>query len=57
MRSTGLRSLARFRGAWPLALFAAGGALIVAGVALASVPAALVVAGVLVVAVSAAEVL
>ena len=45
------------RGAWPLALFAGGGALIVAGVALVSVPAALIVAGVLALGVAAGEVL
>jgi len=40
-----------------LGLFAAGGALIVGGVAFVSLPAALVVAGVLVMGVTAAEVL
>ena len=57
MKIEGSRSLGRLRGAWPLGLFAAGGALIVAGVALVSVPAALIVACVLALGVAAAEVL
>jgi len=57
MKTAGSRYSAKLRGAWPLALFAGGGALIVAGVALVSVPAALIVAGVLALGVAAAEVL
>ena len=56
MSNTGLRFSAKLRRAWPLALFAAGAGLLIAGAALVSVPAALIVAGFLALAVTAAEV-